>query len=127
MRNDMIKDMVFDFGWECNTELKVFENIFEIFVKLKAFYEKDGITEMQQSAYEKFVSNKAQYEHVIEKELLCINDSKTEILNRFVPVGVLIQRNGEVALLLDDAEDEDNGLVIVFNSETCIMTQDEYL
>jgi hypothetical protein len=38
-----------------------------------------------------------------------------------------IKRDGECALLLDDTEDEDNGMAVVLLPEEEAMTQDEYL
>lgn len=117
--------MIFNVGWKANESISLFDQQFEIVVKAKAYFEEDGITPEQENAFAKFNDNKMEHLSSVEKLLTDYSDSNAQA--RFTPKVLLFERDGSYALLLDDVEDEDDGVVVVLSPTEKVMTQDEYL
>ena len=115
-------DMYFDTGWKTNYELELFGYSCSVLVKVKAYYEKDGITKEQQAACKYFLEHEQKL--MAKAEELLDDYGKSDVVT---PTMLVIQPDGEIALLLDDEEDEDNGMAVVLYPEPECMTQDEYL
>lgn len=60
---------------------------------------------------------------LLEAEKLFSLDDK----NRYTPKTVLFERNGDVALLLDDNKDPDDGMVAILSPNMQLLSQDDYL
>lgn len=90
-----------------------------------AYYEKDGVTDQQLEAIRALSKNLENTMHNAETQLT--NYVGLQAAQRFTPRTLLVQRDGETALLCDDINDEDNGIAIILSPEKRITTQDEYL
>jgi hypothetical protein len=125
MNNAAFGELFFNIGWKTKANITLFGNSYDIVIKAKAYFEKDGVTTEQENAYRDFISNKPQRLAAIEKSL---NDfSNDGASKRFVPRTLLFQRDGSYALLLDDKEDEDDGVAVCFTLKVEVISQDEYL
>ena len=51
MKNSEFGDLVFNTGWKAKAEIKLFGTNYNIIVKAKAYFEKDGITREQEIAF----------------------------------------------------------------------------
>lgn len=125
MKNSVLGELVFNTGWKTQIELTLFEKSYYVTVKATAYYEKDGLTVEQEDAFSDFYQNKDKYLKMAEKLLLDLdNNSASE---RFTPQTLLFQRDGGYALLLDDKDDEDDGIAVCIKPQMEIVLQDEYL
>lgn len=125
MHNSVLGELFFNTGWKTKTDIELFDNDYNVDIKAKAYYEKDGITAEQETAFSDFNSNKKQRLKRVEK--LLTNYANVEIVDRFVPRTILFERNGSYAILFDDKEDIDNGVVVCIFPIERVITQDEYL
>lgn len=96
--------MNFDIGWKCKGEIELFGRSWPIVFKAKAYRQEDGITSAQKKAFENFEKNGAILLHEVE-ELLPPQEQ-----SRYIPKILLFNRDGEVALLLDDYKNLDDGV-----------------
>ena len=124
MKNLEFGDLVFNTGWKAKAEIKLFGTNYNIVVKAKAYFEKDGITREQEIAFSKFKKEKT--ENLKNAEIL-LNKFSNKAATRFMPKILLFERDGGYALLLDDNEDEDGGIAVRFAPKMEILSQDEYL
>lgn len=124
MKNQVFGEILFNMGWKTKTTIELFGNSYEIIVKARAYFEKDGITAEQEASYSDFNEKKTEKLTIIEESLVELSDNAAK---RFMPQMLLIQRNGEYALLLDDAEDLDDGIVVCLAPNVEIISQDMYL
>lgn len=125
MYNLVFGDMSFSIGWKTITDITLFGKEYNIIVKAKAYFEKDGVTDEQENSYRAFKDNKNDCIKLVEKLLKELISEDASI--RFTPRVLLFQRNGEYALLLDDKDDEDGGVVVCLAPKVEVMFQDEYL
>lgn len=114
---------LFKVGFKKTDVFGFFGRICSIVVKLKAYCEKDGITSEQLEAYKHYVENKKNIQTLVENEFSKPQYNKDNL----TPKTLLINRKGEVALLVQDAADLDGGLVVVIKPEFKVVPQDEYL
>jgi len=125
MNNSVFGELIFNTGWKTNTDISLFGNDYNITVKAKAYFEKDGITNEQKIAFSNFKANQGKQLTNIEKLL---NDfANGDAPRRFLPRTLLFQRDGGYALLLDDNEDDDGGIAVCLSPKMGILSQDEYL
>ena len=117
--------MTFNTGWKTSTSILLFGKSTNITVKAKAYFEKDGITAEQEAAFSDFKNNKEKRLKSVEK--LLSNYANAETASLFVPRTLLFERDGGYAILFDDKEDLDNGVVVCLLPTERVLTQDEYL
>lgn len=125
MNNSYFGEMSFNIGWKATTEIILFGRLTSIIVKVKAYFEKEGITAEQELACAEFNINKEQRLKTTEKLLL--DYSADGVADRFVPRILLFERDGSYAILFDDKDNEDNGIVVCLAPSEQVLTQDEYL
>lgn len=125
MNNSCFGEMTFNTGWKATTDIILFGKSISIIVKAKAYYEKDGITSEQETAFSDFSNNKEQRLKITEK--LLSNYSTVDAADRFIPRTLLFERDGSYAILFDDMNDEDNGIAVCLMPTEKVLTQDEYL
>jgi hypothetical protein len=124
MKNSVFGDLAFNTGWKTKIEITLFGKDYNITVKAKAYFEKDGITSEQEKSFRRFNSGKIECLKDAEKLL---KDFSSNASDRFVPQTLLFQRDGGYALLLDDNEDEDGGIAVSLAPKMGVLSQDEYL
>ena len=124
MKKSIFGELVFNTGWKTNTELTLFGTVYNVIIKAKAYFEKDGITSEQEKSFAIFAKSKIEFLKNAENLL---NKYSSNASGRFIPKTLLFERDGGYALLLDDKEDEDEGIVVCFAPQMKILSQDEYL
>lgn len=118
-----VSEFVFKIGFKKSDTYSFFGKEYKLVIKLKAYYEKDGITNEQLEAYEYYVENKSDIQAKVEGEL-----SKSGYgIDALTPIMILISRNGEIAVIIQDEADLDGGIVVMVGSEYKVVSQDEYL
>ena len=125
MKNSVFGEMTFNTGWKASTNIVLFGKLTSITVKAKAYYEKDGITAEQEAAFSDFNNNKEQ--RLKNAEKLLSEYAGVDAAGRFVPRTLLFERDGGYAILFDDKEDEDDGVVVRLLPTERVLSQDEYL
>lgn len=125
MNSPVFGEMNFDMGWKTQTEISLFDNNYNVIVKVKAYFEQDGISESQQKAILDFDANKNKWLEIAENLLTDFTESDAS--SRFMPSVLLFQRDGSYALLLDDQQYDEDGIVACFQPEAKIVFQYEYL
>ncbi|MCM0599158.1 hypothetical protein [Periweissella fabalis] len=126
----MIQDTVFGnikFGvvsFLTTINVNIFGENQAIIVDIRAYEEKDGITTAQQIAFSNFTQQKDILLSQLQSGLMTI-DSQAQ--TRFTAKNMLIDRNGELALLFDDAQNEEDGLAVQLLPNFLITEQDSYL
>jgi hypothetical protein len=125
MNNNAFGELIFKTGFKTKTNITLFDKKFDIVVKAKAYYETDGITVEQETAYLDFKDNKAERLKTVDSLLNKFADGNAP--NRFVPRSLLFNRDGSYAILFDDKENEDDGVAVTLAPKTEVVSQDEYL
>ena len=125
MNNSVFGNVQFNTGWKTRTYINLYGDEHNIIVKAKAYAEKDCITEEQERAYRDFNANKSSLMKSIEKLLNDFVEGGAS--SRFTPRTLLFNRDGGYALLLDDNQDEDDGIAVCIAPKIEVMSQDEYL
>ena len=118
-----ISDFVFNIGFKKTDTYNFRGKEYDLVIKLKAYYEKDGITNEQLEAYEYYIENKSEIQAKVEDELSKSGYDSDDL----TPVRLLISRGGEIAVIIQDNADWDGGIVVVVGSEYKVISQDEYL
>lgn len=125
MNNAVFGDLTFNTGWKTKTDIVLFDKTHRVVVKVKAYFEKDSVTPEQESAYSDFCKNKIARLNTVET--LLSNYANGHAKKRFTPRTLLFNRDGSYAMLLDDQEDEENGVAVTLAPESKIVAQDDYL
>ena len=125
MNNATFGEIKFDTGWNKKSTIELFGYSYAIIIKAKAYFEEEGITSEQEASFVDFIYKKDNIQKTIEESLQ--DFSNINASERFTPRTLLFQRDGSYALLLDDAEDTDNGIVVCIAPNVKLLTQDEYL
>lgn len=126
MNNSVFGELVFNIGWKASADISLLNNDYSVIVKAKAYHEQDGITAEQEAAIIDFGDNKQARLATVDK-LLTDYANGEDASKRFIPRTLLFQRNGSYALLLDDNEDEDEGIAVCLAPAATIVSQSEYL
>lgn len=124
MINQILKDFIFDTGWETTTTMIYFGRNFPITINLKAYSEKDDITDEQETTYLDYLKNQKSVFATIERLL---QDFAKDAPTRFTPRTLLFKQDGSYALLCDDEEDWDDGVAVCISPDEKVMFQDDYL
>ena len=118
-------ELTFKVGFKKQIEITLFGKTVPAVLKAKAYYERDGLT------VEQLTSLCDLHEHLTERmktaETLLEHEAKQNAASRFTARTLLVQRDGEYALLLDDAGDEEEGVAVVLSPITQVLPQSEYL
>ena len=124
MENKTFGEVEFDTGWKTKIEIPIFGKLSKIVVKAKAYEAKDGITSEQEQAYGEFKNNIVDSIAKIQGALVVMYGEASE---RFSLTMILVDRHGELALLFDDKENEDEGIAVQLYPKMLIESQDDYL
>lgn len=118
-------ELTFQIGFKKQIEITLFGKTISVVLKAKAYYEQDGLTAEQLAALCDL------HEHLTEQmqiaETLLRSEAGSHAAERFTARTLLVQRDGEYALLLDDAEDEEEGVAVVLSPITQVLSQSVYL
>ena len=125
MKNRIFGVMYYHTGWERKMIIPFNNQKQEIVIHAKAHGVEEEITQEQENSFSHFLENVDLIMKKIEHELL--NDTGEDYAERYIPVMLLIKRDGSCALICDDIDDIENGLAVSFLSGIRIMTQDEFL
>ena len=125
MKNKIFGEMDYHTGWERKMIISFNNQKQEIVIHAKANGIQEEITQAQEKSFSHFLENVDSIMKKIEQELL--NGLGEDYAKRYLPVMLLIKRDGSCALLFDDIDDIENGLAISYLSGIRIMTQDEFL
>lgn len=127
MINSVFGEVVFDMGWKKTSRISLFEKKYQITVSASAYYETEMITQKQEASYQKFESNRNYFQSICEVELRKISTNDEAAKVKYTPKMLLIQDDGEMALLVDDNDDVDDGIAIVIFPEVKVLSTDAYL
>lgn len=122
--NSVFGEMEFQTGWKIQGEIVFFEKKYPIVIKGKSYRQEDGLTSEQRMAMELYAKD-GQKQLAISQQVL--SREYPDAQGRFTPTMLLFQRDGEYALLLDDAKNPDEGISVVLSPTRKIVSQDDYL
>ncbi|WP_314830487.1 hypothetical protein [uncultured Streptococcus sp.] len=125
MYNRVFGNMKFDSGFEIESEICLFLKKKPICITAEAYWESDDVTLAQENAFLEF--NKKKGEYVARLENLMIVKYGVEAKERFSAKQILISREGKLAILFDDSEDEDEGIAVQIIPNYRIEEQSTYL
>lgn len=123
MENQVFGEVVFNMGWESHLEIVLFDNHYCITVSAASYFETDEINKNQEDAYAEFISNKEEWLSKIEKTIIDFNDKASK---KYTPSLLKVKKDGSMALVFDDLQDNEEGIVVCFKPEIEIMTCDQY-
>jgi len=124
---NLFENAKFNYSWELLKTIRLFKKEFEITVSADAYFSTEKVTDAQNESYNEFLLNEEDILHNVEKVLIKQKDDEENVLNRFIPRLLKISKNGDYALVFDDTNDFENGLVVCIRPQLEIMTTDEYL
>ena len=124
MNENAFSEFRFQTGWKKKEKICFFGKEKEIIVKLSPYFENDGITEEQKKAYIEYKNGE---KNVWERLEVLLTNYKKNAESEFNPTTLLIDRNGDAAFLLDDANAPDDGIAVCISPDERIVSQDEYL
>ena len=130
IKNEVFGEMVFQHGWQGKTEVVLWGKSYKIILDAAAYTKTEAISAEQEEAYAKFKKSISEKQKLIESLLMDYFDNELdeqEMIQRLIPTSLVIEREGETALLLSDNKDPDNGLAVVLSPDEEVMTQDEFL
>lgn len=124
MHNDVWGEMKFHIGWKSKISLDFFDRQWDVTLKAQAYKEADGLTAVQEQAFEDFKNNENRLLTEAENKLLKTypQASKTYRLSE-----LLFKRDGSCALLLDSKNDPDGGIAIQLLPQLKIFEEDTFL
>lgn len=125
INNIVFGELTFNIGWKTKTHITLFGNQYDVVVKVKAYFEKDGITPEQELAFADFKENKSVQLKTVEKLLNGYANGAPSDL--FIPRTLLFNRDGSYALLLDDSRDDEVGIAVTLAPNMSVIAQNEYL
>ena len=118
-------NLQFDMGWKTLYDITLFHRQYTITIKARAYFEDDGITDAQITAFSDFKGHQEEKEKRIEDLLVSFEPDSAP--DRFKPRTLLFERDGGYALLCDDVCDLDGGIAVTLSPEQCVVSQDDYL
>lgn len=113
-------EAIFNYSWEVNSSIELYDKKYDIIVSADAYYADESITEKQREAYNDFLLNENSIIAKIESELSNTREC-------FVPKVIKIQKNGDLAILFDDMENEEDGIAVCITPKFEILSIDQYL
>ena len=125
MKNKVFGEVAFNSGWETNTSIEYDGKTYTITVSADAYYEKDGITKEQEESYKDFSTHKDSVATQI-KDVMEESFSEPGEYEKYVPVLLLIKRNGEYGLVFDNQSDVEDGVVVVIKPQMEVLSTDQY-
>ncbi len=123
MENRVFGKVEFNMGWETKISIHIWNSDYQITVCAASYYEDRPINELQENAYLDFFRNKDQYIKKIEEALL---NQKKDSNSKYIPVLLKISQDGAAALVFDDIEDKEDGIVVCFIPKLELMSVDEF-
>ena len=130
MYNEAFGEVVFDTGWDTQTDITLWGKTSKVRVTAEAYYEQDKITSAQEQSYIEFKKLKTEKQSLIESLVTQFSDNQFneyEHYTRFSPTVLFFECDGGYALLFDDKNDPDDGIAVVLYPNEQVLTQDEYL
>lgn len=124
MKEDISKEFKFDVGWKKCDEISFEKKVYKIIIKLQAYFETDGITDEQIESYSEYLNSK---KDIVSSAEQLVEEYDPDVYNRFIPTTLLIERNGDYALLCNDKNDLDGGIAICLKPVKKVVLQDDYL
>lgn len=120
------KDAYFDSGWEIPCAIKLFNVLYVIQVVADAYFENEIANEAQNDSFADFMKNKNAIFDKVEQILIDEATTREIAMDRFLPEFINIKKDGELALIIYDELNKENGLVIVISSNFKVLTTDQY-
>jgi len=124
MDDEVFGEMTFDTGWYKEGEIRYYGETYPIVICCAAYFESDPVTDEMRENYLLFLDNRRRFEETVER--MVAEECAENPERRFTPQMLLFQ-DEEMALLLDDEDDPDNGLAIILLPNERVETQDAYL
>lgn len=124
MNNKVFGNVEFNMGWETKIEISIWATTFQIIVSAESYYEVDQITEAQEDAYTSFLENKDSWIKKIENIL---TDCSANASKRFIPALLKIAQDGSTAMVFDDTDDVEGGIVVCLTPTFEVKPIDQYL
>lgn len=124
MNNSAFENFTFSVGWKTKETIVFFNTSYNITIKIKAYFETDGITLEQEKSYLEYLSKK---DAIMESAESLLNQYSNNAKTHFLPATLLFERDGSCALLCNDKNNLDEGIAICISPEQKIISQDEYL
>ncbi|MBP2619879.1 hypothetical protein ACVRXQ_00755 [Streptococcus panodentis] len=125
MNNSIFGEMAFNLGFDTKLEISIFSRSQNVLVTAEAFRESDGVTDSQEKTFVEFKKKKNEY--LVKLENLLLAKYGVEAKERFSVTQILISRDGKLAVLFDDSEDEDEGIAVQLIPTYFIEIQSNYL
>lgn len=123
MYSSVFRELKYNMGWEIEERIKFNGNEHRIIIHFKAYGDTDYVNESQKEVYSYF---KQKQDSLLE-EMEKILSEENENLGIYIPVMLLIKKNGKAALLFDDCKDNENGLAVAFYPRVYVTFQDAFL
>jgi hypothetical protein len=134
MSKSVFGNVVFNYGFDTKANISLLGKEYDITVTAAAYREQDGISEKQEKAYQAYKASEQEKLTRIEELLQQYRKAKTgnpssraQLSTLFTPRTLLFGRDGAYALLLDDAENPDEGLAVCLAPKEKVVSQDGYL
>ena len=121
--NNLLKEFKFSVGFQKKESIILFNKNYNVTLKLKAYFENDGITKEQEKSYSEYLRSKDSILDAIEKALT----NKELANNNYQPSMILFNRDGSYGVLFDSVSDPEDGIVAVIKPQITIMDQHEFL
>lgn len=127
MKANDLNNAVFNYSWEVASTLYFFNKLYEIIVSADAYYDTEKITLAQIKSYKDYLMHEKQIVSKVEKFLVKEIGCKGDGVGKYVPKMLKIQKNGDLALLFDDVNDLENGIVVCITPRLQLMSIDQFL
>lgn len=128
MINKVFGEMYFDTSWKTKSEITLWGKVYKIKIDVETYRKENEITNEQQESYINFLKIKNVKQNTIERLLSEYFEDQEDDLDKILtPTTLVIEKNGDLVLLFDDENDQDNGIAVKLYPEEEVMTQDEYL
>lgn len=118
-------EVIFNDGFDTKINVTIFSKTQKVLVTALAYEESDGISKEQKKSFLTFNNKKIEYISKIESIL--VDEFGNKANDRFNISSIFINRDGELALLFDDQQNEDEGIAVQIIPEILICEQSNYL
>lgn len=125
MFDEIFGELTFDYGFEKDIKLNLFNGVQSLKLYLLSYNVEEKITQAQKESYLEFESKQDMYTKEVEEVL--IKQYGQDFENRFSATTLMIDREGQMAFLLDDKEDLDEGIAVQIIPNLTIYNQSDYL